>query len=564
MLARLSIQNVVLIDRLDLDLTRGFSALTGETGAGKSIVLDALGLALGMRAEARLVRAGADQASVTASFDVPPDHGAFDFLKERGMATEDSAVILRRTLTPDGRSKAFVNDQPAGVQLLRDLSALLVEIHGQFETQGLLDAATHRDTLDSFGGFEKKRDAVAALFDQVASARLALKTAQEESEQARQQEDFLRFAVDELETLDPKRGEEAELADLRTKLLSRERQQESFSAVQQMIDEDGGLFDMIGRIGQRLTKIDGDGVQSAFARLKAEAEDLSWQLQKLAGGENDARSLAEVEERYFALKECARKHRVPVDDLAELAAQLSARLKLATDQERQLAMLSKNVAQAEDAYLAAARDLSALRQKAARKFAAAVNAELPDLKLERAVVDVVITTLSDYAAHGIDHVEFRVSTNVGSAPGPLGKIASGGELGRLMLAMKTVLAATTGGKTMIFDEVDSGIGGATAAAVGARIKRLSADGQVLVVTHSPQVAALADRHFRVEKRTQKTKDKKETTVTDVVQLSDDARREEIARMLSGAEITAAARAQADLLLNAKTTAGPGKAARKAS
>ena len=563
MLTRLTIQNVVLIERLDLSVTDGFIALTGETGAGKSIVLDALGLALGLRAEARLVRTGTEQASVTAVFDLPEKHIVYKILQEKDITLEDATLILRRVVMPDGRSKAFLNDQPVGVQTLRDIGLAMIEIHGQFETQGLLDAATHRATLDAFAGLESKVQKLSRLWQDLRQAEQALATAKEAAAQAQNQEEFLRYAVDELSTLAPKLGEEQELATLRTKMLGQEKRQAAFQAASALLDDDDGLNDILGRLQQQLSKMDDPAIQDSLKRLKLEVEDLSWQLQKMSAAADDQRSLAEVEERYFALKEAARKHRVAVDELPALAEQMTTRLQLVTDQERAFAQMQAAVDRAAEDYLGAAKKISAERQKYAALFAKAVNAELPDLKLERAEVSVSCaphTERAQWSDSGIDHVEFMVATNAGMNPGPLGKIASGGEMGRLMLAIKTVLASVSGGKTMVFDEVDSGIGGATAAAVGARIARLAGSAQVLVVTHSPQVAALATTHWRVEKRTQSLANKKESTVTEVIELRDEARREEIARMLSGEKITPAARAQADELLQVKTV----KSKRKAS
>jgi DNA repair protein RecN (Recombination protein N) len=552
MLTSLAIQNVVLIDRLTLEGGEGLLALTGETGAGKSILLDALGLALGARADAGLVRHGAEQACAAACFDVDAKHPVFALLREKGIEAKDS-VILRRTLARDGRSKAFINDAPVSAQLLKEAGALLVEIHSQFETQGLLNPETHIGVLDAQAGLEMDAAEIYAAWKTWRDAAGRLEQAQSDIEATRLQEDYLKHMVGELERLDPQPGEEAALAEKRQALMNREKLAAAYEQAADILESEDGLQSQLGRLQSTLERLSDKApaqaapLLDALSRAKGEIDDVSGQIEKLrhgagAGGER----LEDVEERYFALKECAKKHRTTVDALPGVHEDLSQKLRLVTHREETLAELKKAVAASRAAYMALAETTSAKRAKAAQKLSKAVNAELPDLRLEKAAfnVDCAKGAEADWGPKGFDRVQFTVSTNPQTPAGPIHKIASGGELSRFMLALKVILAETGSIPTLIFDEVDSGVGGATADAVGERLQRLAKNYQVLVVTHSPQVAARAAHHWHVSKSAQKG-----TVVTKITPLmAVKERQEEIARMLSGAEITREARAQAAKLL----------------
>lgn len=558
MLTGLDIQNVVLIDRLSLEGDAGLVALTGETGAGKSILLDALGLSLGARAESGLVRHGTAQATVTASFDLPPQHAALLLLQERGIDS-DGTVILRRTVSKDGRSKAFINDAPVSVQLLKETGALLIEIHGQFDTQGLLDPASHGAVLDIFAGTTAEAAAVTRSYHALRQAKDKLDDAKAGIEATRLQEEYLRYTVAELETLAPVVGEEAILSEKRQRLMNREKLAEGFEQAQNLLTDDDGLQSLIGRLQAVLDKL-AQKSESQIAplldnlsRAKGEIDDLSWQMDRIMSGADDGdERLEDIEERFFALKDCAKKHRCAPDDLPDVLVELSQRLRLITHQDDALAELQAAVTAARKNYIELAEKLSAKRHKAAGKLAKAVNTELPALKLEKAKFDVSCETAKDEAqwgADGFDRIRFLVATNPGAAPGALNKIASGGELSRFMLALKLILSGSGTVPTLIFDEVDSGIGGAVADAVGERLQSLARLCQVLVVTHSPQVAARAKHHWHVAKTEQKG-----TVVTRITPLTETtARQEEIARMLSGANITTEARAQASRLLENATS-----------
>lgn len=554
MLSRLDIQNVILIDRLSLDsglnspqaARGGLIALTGETGAGKSILLDALGLSLGGRAESGLVRHGTEQASVAASFELPAKHPARLMLKEKDITVDDT-LILRRTVAKDGRSKAFVNDAPVSIQFLKELGTALVEIHGQFETQGLLDPATHVDTLDNYAGLEKDTDALKSLYGSWRLAREKLAAAEGDIAALKLQEEYLKHTVAELEKLDPKPGEEELLAEKRQILLNISKMSGAYEQATDIIEGEDGIRDLMGKLQSIVSRLEGT-FSDQLSRAKAEIDELSYQLEKTkVGGIAGSDKLEDVEDRYFSLKACAKKHRCSVDDLPQVYADLDQKLRLITNQDDTLAEMAADVKAAREKYKSLAEKVSAVRKKAAQKLDKAVNAELPDLKLDRASIKVDVAAIAnenDWGPQGTDRVQFMVSTNPGTPAGPLHKIASGGELSRFMLALKAILAETGSVPTLIFDEVDSGIGGATADAVGERLQRLARKYQVLVVTHSPQVAARAAQHWHVEKSTQKG-----VTQTRITALTtSDARQEEIARMLSGAEITKEARAQAAKLL----------------
>lgn len=549
MLVSLSIRNIVIIEKLDLTFDRGLGVLTGETGAGKSILLDSLGFALGNRADPRLLRPGAEQASVTAAFDVAQDHPARALLAEQGIEAED-LLLLRRVLTQDGRSRAYVNDQAASAGLLRQLADLLIEIQGQFDQRGLLDPATHRDLLDAYGRQKPQALTVRELWQAWQAALAAREAAARRLAEAQRDEAFLRHAVEELDALDPRPGEEAELAEKRNRLLHREKLVEGVNAA--LAEIDGKAEPAIGRALrtlERIAPLGGEALapaREAVQRAILETEEALAQLNSFAGAmELDADGLETVEERYFALQDMARKHQRPVEALPALRDELAGRLAAIDGGETELTKLAEAAASARRRYVEAAEDLSKRRAKAAAALDKAVKAELPPLKLERALFRTALERLEEgeWSAQGLDRIAFEVATNPGSAPGPLGRIASGGELARFLLAIKVVLASVNPERSLVFDEVDSGVGGATAHAVGERLARLARDRQVLVITHSPQVAARGTHHWQVLKR-----DAGKQVATQVSQLSAGDRREEIARMLSGAEITEEARAAAERLI----------------
>jgi len=551
MLLNLSIRDVVLIDRLDLEINPGLSVLTGETGAGKSILLDALGLAVGGRADAQLLRPGAKQAAVSAEFAVDADHPVRALLEEQGLPA-DGNVILRRQLGADGRSRAFVNDQPVGVALLRRIGEALVEIEGQFEQQRLLDSANHRTMLDAFGTLADQATQVRDGWRHWRAAATTRADAEAALARARHDEEYLRHAVAELKDIDPKAGEEAELAETRRLLANREKLLEAAHAAFDELTGERGADGRIMAAQRRLDRIaDKAGdlttpVIAALDRAAAELADAADGLRRLVNDPDLApHRLAQIEERLFALRDLARKHGMPVDALAEHGATLAAQLAAIDDRSGRLARLAQEETAARQAYVTAADDLSKARAKAARRLDAAVNTELPPLKLDKARFATRLEPLADgdWGEHGRERVVFEITTNPGMPPGPLSRIASGGELSRFLLALKVVLAEADPVPTLVFDEVDSGVGGATAAAVGERLVRLGRKLQVLVVTHSPQVAARTDQHWRVEKATAG-----KSAVTRLSVLDAKGRREEIARMLSGASVTDEARAAADRLM----------------
>ena len=557
MLTTLSIRDVVLIERLDLSFGPGLTVLTGETGAGKSILLDSLGLALGARAEQGLVRDGAEQASVAACFTPAPGHAALALLAENGVELEDE-VVLRRVVGKDGRSRATVNDQPVSVGLLRRAGALLVEVQGQHDQMGLADPAGHAPLLDAYANHPALRRAVAGAWTAWRAARTALDAARTQIAEAAREEDWLRHATDELATLAPEEGEEDRLAAERHRLQQGERRAEAIAtAVAEIAPRDrrhpgpAATLRAASRALQRLGPADASPAASALAALDraeealAEAESL---LTRLAlDAEADPRLLERAEERLFALRAAARKHGVPVIELPALLAGLRARLAALDSGTAAVAALEAQEGAGRAAFAAAAEALSASRRAAAERLARAVMRELPPLKLDRArfVADIAPVEQAKWGPSGADAVRFLIATNPGQAPGALDRVASGGELSRLMLALKVVLSAGGSVPTLVFDEVDSGVGGATAAAVGDRLARVADGVQVLVVTHSPQVAARGAAHMRVAKQAAQGRVR-----TLVAALDGAARREEIARMLAGETVTEAARAAADSLLGA--------------
>lgn len=553
MLTQLSIRDVVVIEALDVPFQTGFTALTGETGSGKSIVLDALGLAMGMRADANLIRAGADKASVTAEFLLPKNHPAHALLAEQDIDGGEQ-LILRRVLQADGKSRAFANDQPIGVQLLKQLGQSLIELQGQFAQHGLLDPSTHRQQLDNFGQLTPALQAVREAYAAWRHAEQALATALSEQQSLEAQAEFLRHAAKELGAFEPEAGEEARLVEKRIGLQHREKIVSALAAALQAIGGEDGADRLvlqaqksIGRIADKMPQTL-EPLLESLGRASDELQTTQQHIETILGNDTDAKAeLESIEDRLFALRDLARKYNVPADELPDLWTRLSEQLRQLDLADGHLRGLRDAVHKSETAYVQAAESLSAARQAAAKKLDRAVNAELPPLKLANAAFQTVITRAdkNGWAAHGLDSIEFVIQTNPGLAPGPLQKIASGGELSRLMLALQVVLAATQPVGTLIFDEIDSGVSGAVADAVGARLAKLGNKTQVLLVTHSPQVAAKADHHYRLGKHSTKTSAR---TVLDVLDAT--ARREELAKMLSGAAITAEARAQAEKLLGA--------------
>ncbi|HEV2603939.1 MAG TPA: DNA repair protein RecN [Microvirga sp.] len=554
MLVQLAIRDIVLIDRLELHFHEGLSVLTGETGAGKSILLDAFSLALGGRGDGSLVRHGEAQGQVTAVFDCPPDHPARRIAADAEIDTEGD-LILRRVQVADGRTRAFVNDQPVSVQVLKSIGAALVEIHGQHDDRALVDPVTHRTILDAFGGLHAETRAVADAARRVREARSALNAHRARIEKAQKEADFLRHAVEELAKLKPEPGEEATLAERRLVMMGSEKVakelNEAFDAVAGQSSVVPVLSAAVRKLERRSAQAPSlvdPSVKALDAALVAIDEARAVLEDALRQAEYDPRELERTEERLFALRAAARKYDVPADDLAALRERFVADVAAIDAGEEQLSGLERSLKEADEAYLIAARALSKRRRKAAEALDKAVQAELPPLKLERArFITQIDTDEASRDPAGFDRVEFWAQTNPGTRAGPLLKVASGGELSRFMLALKVILADKGSAPTLVFDEIDTGVGGAVADAIGQRLARLSERVQVMAVTHAPQVAARAVSHFLISKEGVKGSDRVATQVTP---LDERPRREEIARMLAGATITEEARAAAARLLEA--------------
>lgn len=547
MLRHLYIRDMLIIDRLELAFQPGLNVLTGETGAGKSILLDSLGFVLGWRGRADLVRAGAEQGEVVAAFDLPEGHPAFGVLEEAGIPASDE-LILRRINTPEGRKTAWVNDRRVSGEVLRALSEALVELHGQQDDKGLLDPKNHRLMLDEYGNLEGLRDKVTVAWRTKAAASKALATAEKQLAEMRKEEEFLRHAVEELSKLAPEPGEEAELDIKRRQMQAAEKMREDVAKAISAL----GLNGAEGAMSDAGRWLDGV-VEHAEGRLEMPMAALERALVELGEAQAGVAAFAErlefnpaelemTEERLFALRGLARKHNILADDLAGLADTLSARLSSLDGGEAEIIELTRARDAADAAYAETADELTTARAKAAQKLDKAMGAELAPLKMDRAVFE----TLREEAPagpDGVDNVTFTVATNPGAPSGPLNRIASGGELSRFLLALKVCLTSDAAGLTMIFDEIDRGVGGATADAVGRRLSDLAAGGQVLVVTHSPQVAALGAHHWRVAKSVEKG-----VTYSRVAALSEAERVDEVARMVAGDTITDAAREAARELL----------------
>jgi len=554
MLTALSIENIVLIDRLHLDFGAGLSVLTGETGAGKSILLDAFALALGSRGEASLVRAGQARGQVTARFELSGSHDALRWLAENGFedGRESGELILRRVQQADGRTRAFINDQPVSVQLLRQTGARLVEIHGQHDDRAMTDAATHRRLLDCYGGLVGDVETVRRAWDRWRALEGERAEREASLARARENADYLRHTLDELDELAPEEGEEERLAETRQTMMNAEKIAAELNAALESLSGNNGAEERLSSALRRLERFGGGDVIApvveALERVLAEAgearDTVETALRDCAFSQAD---LERTEERLFALRALARKHRVAVDELPNLRAEFTRLLDELAEGESGLARLREEVKAARDQYHERARDLSEKRHAAAKALDQSVQKELPPLKLEKARFLTRLEPVEEGGPEGLERVSFEVQTNPGTAPGPIMKVASGGELSRFILALKVVLAERGSAPTLIFDEIDTGVGGATAAAIGDRLARLAEGAQVLSVTHAPQVAAHAQGHMRISKELAPGEEG-ETTVTRVAPLDEPDRHEEIARMLAGAKITDEARAAAKRLI----------------
>ncbi|TCD15234.1 DNA repair protein RecN [Oricola cellulosilytica] len=555
MLSQLSIRDIVLIEALDIDFSHGLSVLTGETGAGKSILLDALSMALGARGDASLVRHGAVQGQVIALFDLGGSHPVRDMLRESGIEADPSEpLILRRVQTQDGRTRGFVNNQPASAGLLRMIGRDLVEIHGQHDDRALVDTGIHRELLDAFGGLKSQVLDVEALHGAWRGAERVLTDHRKRVEDAAREADYLHAANGELVALAPEPGEEADLAEKRAVMMRAEKIAGDLSDAHEVLSGQASPVPQIAGLLRRLER----KAAEAPGLLEEVNEALGHALDHLADaqglietavntGEFDPRQLEAIEERLFALRAASRKFNVAVDDLPALAVDFADQLAELDAGQSRLAELEKGVDEARAAYDRAAEDLSQARQAAKDDLVAAVMRELPDLKLERAEFIVQMETdAARRGEHGIDDIEFWVRTNPGTRAGPMMKVASGGELSRFLLALKVALADRGSAPTLVFDEIDTGVGGAVADAIGSRLRRLAETVQVLSVTHAPQVAARAAEHFLIAKKPAGG----ETLATSVHAMGAEQRREEIARMLAGATITDEARAAAAQLLKA--------------
>ena len=556
MLTGLSVRNVVLIERLDLDFSSGLTALTGETGAGKSILLDSLGMATGARSDRGLIRTGTDKAQSSASFELPSHHAVWRVLDDQDIDFDPNEdLTLRRTLNRDGRSRAYVNDQAVSVKLLAQIGGLLLEVHGQHDGRGLLDSTTHITLLDQFGGHDATLKAVKAAYLDLQNSQNALDELLTLQSKAGDDRDFLTHAIAELDRLDPRQGEDAELAQQRKFLQGAEGALTELTAARQALGEDGAFEDRLSTalsgIDRLRTKFENtesaaakalETAAQALERAMLETQDAREAVNLAAQAfDVEPRRLEETEKRLFALKAAARKYDVSVDALITKRVQFADELDAVDSVVVNIEAARQKAEAAKAAYDKAATRLSKARQKAAKSLDSAVAKELPPLKMERAQFKTDIQTVTA-TMRGVDQVSFLVSTNPGTAIGPLQKIASGGEMARFALAIKVALAGKNDA-VMVFDEVDQGVGGAVAAAVGKRLARLSEHAQVFTVTHSPQVAACANHQFRIEKSS-----KGETTTTSVMSIGDQDREEEIARMLAGETITQEARAAARQLI----------------
>jgi len=549
MLKQLAVHNIVLVERLGLEFEPGLGVLTGETGAGKSILLDALGLALGARADSGLVRSGQDQAAVSAELDLPANHPVHALLRDQGISVDPGEpLIVRRTLKSDGGSRGFIGATAVPAGLMRELGSLMAEIHGQHDDRGLLNPKGHRDLLDAFGGLDA--NSVTDAWAEVARIEVELGQARADAAAAERDRDYLEHASGEIEQLAPEEGEETRLAEERAMMQAGVKAGESLTGLDELLGGSEGALAALRQAARRIERGAADHplLAEALAALDRSVIEASEAEDKIARAADalafDPARLEQAEARLFDIRALARKHRVEADALAALGAQMREQLAAIEAGGERIADLDQQLAGARQAYSTAAEALSRSRHEAAVRLDTAVAAELAPLKLDAARFRTAIAP-AEAGASGTDRVEFEVSTNPGAPFGPLTRIASGGELSRFILALKVALAEAGTAATMIFDEVDRGVGGAVASAIGERLARLAENSQVLVVTHSPQVAARASHHYRIEKA-----HGPEGTRTTVRRLNETERREEIARMLSGTSVTDEARAQAARLLDA--------------
>ncbi|MBR6409406.1 MAG: DNA repair protein RecN [Alphaproteobacteria bacterium] len=551
MLTRLLINNVVLIEKLELEFSKGLTIFSGETGAGKSILLDSLGLILGARAETGLIRHGAEKLCVVGTFELEDKKSPFFQICAENEIEVDDEIIIKRTLTTDAKSKIFLNDQQISLKLLKELGSYLVEIHGQFDNQGLLNPQTHIDVLDSFGGYDKKLLEVQDLFKKFKDTQKKLKNAVSLYEKAQADEETLSHYKTELENMNVREGEEAELNQKRTEMMHAEKLIENLNTAYQALHGQGlaqeirhamGAIEKVNRITDGKYQAIADALDSSLVELDEAVAQIESASEDISLNANDINS---VEERLFALKALARKHNCTIDELPDTLEQIKKKLNDIQISGDEIIELKKEIAGVRKDYMQKALELHESREKAAQNLSLKVGGELSFLNMGKAEFKVNITKLDeeDWHEKGMDLVCFEAKTNAGQPFSALNKIASGGELARFMLALKVNLAKKSGMETLIFDEIDSGIGGKSAEAVGNRLYKLSKDVQVMAVTHSPQVAAFSTTHFMVSKET-----KGEKTTTSVQKLTSQEKKEEIARMLSGETITDEARAAAEKLI----------------
>ena len=556
MLSALSIRNVVLIDKLDLDFKSGLSVLTGETGAGKSILLDSLGLILGGRADSGLIRQGADKLSVTATFEIGAENKGLNALFEEYDldSPEDGTLEIKRSLTKEGKGKIFLNDQPISAKVLKEIGSFLVEVHGQYDNQGLLNPANHGDILDSFGGYEKELKAYKESFCEYKRIKKEREDTENSINQAKAEEEELRHWVKELEEIKPHKGEEEELSQKRLELMNAEKIIESLNLAYGALNGEQDIISALRRAQSAIERADRivsgkyEGISALLEQTMINAEEAISEIEDASRNVSLNQSEQEgIEERLYKLRGLARKHQCSTDELEDKLGEMRQKLEQIEHGEEGLDKLKKQEAEQKKLCAQTAEELSKARKAAAQKLDALVMKELAPLKMEKAKFETKIEALGEdnWTEKGQDKVYFTVSTNPNSPQGPLNKIASGGELARFMLALKVNLAQSSEIGTMIFDEVDAGVGGATARAVGERLARLGKTVQVLVVTHSPQVAACGNQHYKVWKETQDN-----ITTTSVKELTTAERQEEVARMLAGEHVTDEARAAAKVLMSA--------------
>ena len=546
MLASLIIKNIVLVDHLKIDFSKGLCVLTGETGAGKSILLNSLGLALGNRADSGLVRKGEEKAQVVASFDLPDFHPVINLLKENDIEI-DNVLILKRSLSQDGRSKAFINNEPVSIKFLKEIGDLIVEVHGQFESQKLFNVQHQLSLLDQYAGNSKDLEVLESIWIEWSQKKQELDLFQEKIKNAREQESYLKESLEDLDSLELQESEEKKLTQLRQRLMRRDQVIENIHTAKLGIQD---IENILNSVWKSLERLESDGKKAieSMERANVEIQEVSAALGEVFSDiDNSEYSLEEIDDRLFSLKAQARKHNCNVDELLNKREEIYMALSAIKNQDNTLEELIVKTEKLYKKYLLQAENISIERKKHAIKLSKEIMAELLPLKLNKTIFEVSFHKLPEdkWGVRGVDKIEFQVATNAGVSAGPLNKVASGGEMSRLMLAIKVILSKTLDVNTLVFDEVDSGVGGAVATAVGERLAELAKHNQVLVVTHSPQVAAMANNHWIVTKKGTKV------TNTNIIALSDySQRQEEIARMLAGANTTEEARAAADKLLEA--------------